>query len=156
ERPGRDSLKRHFFPLLLLTGIAWLPAAAQAQSAPRFHVIEAGGATLNNRGQLAGATLAGTVDAFGDPVQHAFLWDDVNTKRDLGTLPGGVRSAAAAVNNAGQVVGASETGRFITGSRNRVVHAFIWDAARGMQDLGTLASNPNASSHAAAINDLGQ
>src|SRR5205085_9675453 len=127
EGSGRNPLKPFSLPSLILTALAWLPVAAQAQSAPRLHVTEAGGATLNNRGQLAGAALTGAVDAIGDPVQHAFLWDDVNTKRDLGTLPGGVRSAAAAVNNAGQVVGASETGRFIAGSRNRIVHAFVWE-----------------------------
>ena len=65
---------------------------------------------------------------------HAFIWDEVNGARDLGTLPGGSYSYAYAVNNLGEVTGAADTA---TGEQ----HAFLWTASSGMQDLGTLGGS---------------
>jgi probable HAF family extracellular repeat protein len=65
---------------------------------------------------------------------------------DLGTL-GGRGSGARAVNNSGQVVGGSDVG-------DGIIHAFIWDSAHGMQDLGTLAGSGN--SNAFGINASGR
>ena len=63
----------------------------------------------------------------------------------LGTL-GDSWSGALAINDAGQVAGWSYTA---SGER----HAFVWDAASGMQDLGTLGGS---FSRAHCINDAGQ
>ena len=63
----------------------------------------------------------------------------------LGSLGGA--SSAQAVNNAGQVVGVSYLG---DGS----YHAFLWQQASGMVDLGVLPGG--APSSATRINDLGQ
>src|SRR5512134_3066271 len=64
---------------------------------------------------------------------------------DLGTL-GGRNSYAHAINEAGQVVGASATAAGST-------HAFLWTRG-GMRDLGTLPKR--RSSSAVAVNDHGQ
>jgi probable HAF family extracellular repeat protein len=64
---------------------------------------------------------------------------------DLGTL-GGTSSTPTAINDSGQVVGAS---RIASG----VTHAFLWTPTSGMMDLGTLF--PPGTSRAEAINNLG-
>lgn len=65
---------------------------------------------------------------------------------DIGTL-GGSESYVVALNEAGQVIGSSYT------SGDAESHAFIWEAAHGMQDLGTLGGS---FSMPVAINDAGQ
>ena len=62
---------------------------------------------------------------------------------DLGTLPGDLCSSALAINNRGQVAGATD------------LHAFFWSAETGMVALGTLG-DPSGVSTAYAINDWGQ
>ena len=64
---------------------------------------------------------------------------------DLGTL-GGDSSVAEAVNDFGQVVGASD----ISGGAH---HAFLWTLAGGMIDLGTLGGDFSGT---VAVNDRGQ
>jgi probable HAF family extracellular repeat protein len=65
---------------------------------------------------------------------------------DLGVLPGDTSSQATDINNLGQVVGFS-----IGPSGER---AFVWDASRGIQEVGDLPGG-SVSSHANAINDAG-
>lgn len=66
------------------------------------------------------------------------------TITDLGTL-GGASADARAINDSGQVVGASATASGDT-------HAFLWTATGGMKDLGTLGGT---FSRALGINSLG-
>ena len=66
---------------------------------------------------------------------------------DLGTL-GGRYSAATGINDAGQLVGWSETD-----PASAVRHAFVWDPENGMVDLGTLGGD---TSEAYGINASGQ
>jgi probable HAF family extracellular repeat protein len=71
----------------------------------------------------------------------------VSGMQDLGDLPGGGDSSSAfGINNAGQVVG---TGNATTGDR-----AFIWDAARGMQDIGGMPGSIDLAGW--GINNAGQ
>jgi probable HAF family extracellular repeat protein len=64
--------------------------------------------------------------------EHAFRWTAAGMT-DLGTLPGGFRSQANAVDSTGStVVGWSQL------SNGAQQHAFRWTSGGGMSDLGTL------------------
>ncbi len=83
-----------------------------------------------------------TTPTDGKPGIRAFLWtldaDKKGVMTDLGTL-GGTNSYATAINEAGQVVGYSETGEFYQEpglDPLPIVHAFLWENGV-MYDLGT-------------------
>ena len=98
-------------------------------------------AAINEAGQIAGLFFVNPPSA--DPL-HAFLFTH-SQRLDLGTLPGGVESAAEDVNDAGQVVGWSSCATCDE-------HAFLY-VGGVMRDLGTLGG---ATSHAYSINNVGQ
>ncbi len=99
---------------------------------------------LNNRGQVAG----------NDYPSGAFIWEG-GVRTDLGHLPGGDNSLAWAINNHGQVVGASNVAPNDIGPHQ--YHAFIWENGQ-MLDLGTFpppAGERPVQSSAIAINEQG-
>lgn len=102
---------------------------------------------VNNSGQIVGGTgMCGSGPGIGPTFMHAVLWKN-HLPTDLGNLGGAFNNVAYALNNRGQVVGASDLVGDNTG------HAFLWQNGV-ITDLGTLAGD--FLSAALAINDNGQ
>jgi probable HAF family extracellular repeat protein len=98
------------------------------------------GYQINNRGQVVGNS-----NLAGDQTSHAFVWDKENGLKDLGTLPGGNFSYANWVNDAGEIVGSSDS---LNG-----IPAVLWKNGV-IIDLGTLPGE--LFSEALSINSSGQ
>jgi probable HAF family extracellular repeat protein len=90
---------------------------------------------INNSGAIVGvAQLPGGG-------RHATLWSPKGTIKDLGTL-GGSSAGSWAINNLGQVVGASATAGDLNGD------PLLWTESAGMRDLGSLGSGQQNEAHA--------
>ncbi len=102
---------------------------------------------VNGLGQAAGFRRNSTVD-------RAVFWNASGVMQDLGTL-GGTESVAQSINEGGNVVGWA-----MTGGRQSVRHAFLWDASTGLRDLNALKSPTDTSglelTSAWKINNAGQ
>jgi probable HAF family extracellular repeat protein len=118
------------------TSIGYLYSGGQMQQLTGWISAQA----VNNAGQVVGCAWP----ASGN-YTHAFLYSG-GQMQDLGTLPGDVKSFAYGLNNAGQVVGQSESSR-------GALQAFLYSGGQ-MQALGTIAGG--FSSIAYGINDSGQ
>jgi probable HAF family extracellular repeat protein len=102
-------------------------------------------ASINNKGQVVGVS-----DLPGDKTFHGFLWTRSAGMQDLGTVPGDVASLAIAINESGDVVGASLDQQFNP-------RAFLWRNGV-MTDLNTLvpAGSPLYLFTACSINSSGE
>ena len=106
---------------------------------------------INENGVIVGSSTTSGKE------QHGFAWMPANGMVDLGTFGArsapGVRlrtSVATAVNNRGEVVGAS----YVATGAPDSYQAFLWTSSAGMQIIGT--PTPGLLSDATAINDVGQ
>jgi probable HAF family extracellular repeat protein len=116
---------------------------------------------INNAGRVVGVADTsiptpepGCYNPVGNPdcfIAHAFEWTG-DAMKDLGTLPGGNFSFAAAINRHGQIAGVSENDQIDPATGNPEFHAVVWDHNR-ILDLGTLGG---VSSFASTVNDRGQ
>ncbi len=110
--------------------------------------------SINNRGQAVGGTGSCTsFQANGNLTYlyslHATLWEDGKVI-DLGNLGGigaGGGNLAVAINDRGQVVGAS-------GTPDGLFHGFLWSKETGIQDLGAIEGD--IASVALGINEAGE
>ncbi|MCB1824533.1 MAG: DUF3466 family protein [Candidatus Competibacteraceae bacterium] len=117
-----------------------------------FLPIPSGGTAvaINNHNRLVGTN--------GESHSHAYLYDfDAGLYTDLGTLNGGLRSSAADINDADQVVGSAWLSTVDTSLYDPTLyHAFIWDEGNGMVDLNDLSTEPGwLLTAATAINERG-
>lgn len=96
---------------------------------------------INTQGQIVG----GSGHPHGADT-HAFLWTKKGGMKDLGFLSGGDYSVAMAINDAGQVVGTSNS--------TNGMHGFLWTSATGLTQLPSLQGADNSSAY--AINQSGQ
>lgn len=102
---------------------------------------------VNDHNQVVGGTgMCGSGPALAPIEVHAVLWQN-NFATDLGNLGGAVNNIAYAINESGQIVGASDL------PGDNTAHAFLWQSGV-MTDLDTLPGD--SSSFAFAINDPGQ
>jgi probable HAF family extracellular repeat protein len=125
--------------------------------------------SVNSRGQVVGAATNLVPDAdsmvqanfvlwnLAYPYQsRAFVWDQKNGMRDLGTLGSGTDAEATLINERGQVVGHSYTSSAPGACGNGYILAtgsFIWDEKHGMKDIGSFGGT---CTYAQYLNNQGQ
>ncbi len=92
---------------------------------------------INNKGQAVGVSglCANTIlppisPGVGAP--HAVLWQSNGTPVHIGSLGGGQFTIPGAINDNGEIAGASL-------AQDGTVHPFLWTKAEGIQDLGGFA-----------------
>jgi probable HAF family extracellular repeat protein len=124
---------------LLLFGLCFIAVAANAQ---RYSVTDLGPLSPNGINSWA--------QVVGNYTGHAYLWTKWNRMRDLGTLPGGTFSMAAAINDLGVVIGnangpgtiISQNPDFSPAQCSDLNQPFVWTSTAGMKGLGGIAPNP--------------
>lgn len=100
---------------------------------------------INRFGQVVGYS-----GATANTISYAFIWSKTTGMKNLGKLPGYDSSYAFAINDLGQVAGASQC--FHCSLKG---HATLWSKTKGsMIDLGVLPGAPD--SFALGLNNLGQ
>lgn len=110
---------------------------------------ESTAAAINRHSWVTGSATNSVSDtACGLGTQcRAFLWDEKNGMRDIGTLGTGPDAFGVFVNDIGQVAGIS-----LIDTTDPFSHAFLWQNGT-MQDLGTLGGNFSQPNY---LNDRGQ
>jgi len=136
--------------------VIWGPKPGEIRALPPLPGDVLGGAlAINDRGQVVGGSgpHCGWLPFPTIYLAHAVLWQD-GKPIDLGGFGGVENNVAYAINNRGQVVGASDLpGDENTPPFTAPAHAFLWQDGV-MTDLGTLPGD--VSSAAGSINESGQ
>jgi probable HAF family extracellular repeat protein len=109
---------------------------------------------MNDKGQAVGASGACNNTeppplAYGS---HAILWEADGTPVDLGNLGSTAGNVGLAINNLGEVVGASQLRADSTPFNG--TFGFLWTRQHGIKNLGALSGD--VASGAVAINDAGE
>ena len=138
---------RRFMPVI------WDRNGEIRQLSPLAGDTVAFGFAINRRGQAVGGSGQCSdvvLPQFGAPAApHGVFWDIDGTQFDLGNL-GGTFNAPSAINDRGEVAGASQLS-------DGTLHAYIWNRSKGMNDLGTLPGDfISAVTCCRTLNDKGQ
>jgi probable HAF family extracellular repeat protein len=106
---------------------------------------------VNQSGKVAGFSYTNSTPnpTTGIPTFHPFLWDKEKGMRDLGSLGGTALGSVNALNERGQVVGAT------TIAGDVQLHPFLWDGAE-LIDLIAPPFGGSANGEAAWINEAGE
>jgi autotransporter-associated beta strand protein/probable HAF family extracellular repeat protein len=175
KRPGNAPIKpkpwfreiRFLFPLLAVsTLLATGPAQAQVASSYLFTDLGfLGGPTITVTGINDSGVIVGTADTTQidptttDNISNAFRTTATQgSLTNLGALPGGLSSEATGINNAGTIIGISDTKNsndFPVQHAFSIIGSTSTSSLSSANDLGTLPSGTDLFSSAYAINTAG-
>jgi probable HAF family extracellular repeat protein len=122
----------------VLKGIG--PPAPVQESGPSSDALG-----INNVGTIGEIVGSYSISAIKQPA-YPFLWSQAGGLVNLGLVDGSTNNTATGIHDSGQVVG---YGILPDGTEN----AFIWTAADGLQDLGSIGGTETVAN---AINNAGQ
>ena len=120
---------------LQIEGVVWEPGGRMRELRPLPGDAISFALGINEKGQSVGVSGLCSNTNFplyinpGASEPHGVLWDEDGTPFDLGTLGSATFTVPAAINDQGEVVGASKIA-------DGTVHPFYWTKETGMQDLG--------------------
>jgi probable HAF family extracellular repeat protein len=134
----------------------WGPGPDQMRELPPLGDDRTSAATaINDRGQVVGISgdCGGSVGSVS--ADHALLWED-GVPTDLGDLGADYWNTPMAINERTEVVGFANNPALADPPTRFRPLAFLWTEADGMRSLGTLSSDPQATSQGLGINNRGQ
>jgi probable HAF family extracellular repeat protein len=152
EEKKEQKAKHHHYKLVVLGTFGGPQSGVNGE--PSYNVINSTGTVVGVADTSLLTPEPGCYNPIGNPdcfIAHAFVWRGESLK-DLGTLPGGNYSFAAAINQRGEIAGTSENDQIDPTSGNPEFRAVLWQNDKIM-DLGTLGGT---ASFAAMVNDHGQ
>lgn len=139
------NMNRKIVFLVITTTLLLVPLAfGQSYALTNLGTLRPGSARVHDI-NLQGQIVGGSGHPHGSDT-HAFIWTKTGGMKDLGFLPGGDYSVALAINDAGQVVGNSNS--------TNGMHGFLWTSAKGLAQLPSVAGADDSSAY--AINQSGQ
>jgi probable HAF family extracellular repeat protein len=124
------------YQVLRFEAVIWNPNGAIHELHPLRGDTVGYAIGINERGQAVGVSGLCS-DTHVPPISpgmyapHAVLWEKDSAPVDLGSLGGGPFTVPGAINDRGEVGGASLS------SEDGTVHPFLWTRQEGMRDLGT-------------------